>query len=58
VCTAQTATAGTVAQRDERRVEWLIMWTGSRARTGVLVCRRVIDECRRTTTGCPGSAPV
>jgi hypothetical protein len=45
-----------VALRDDRRVEWVIMWTGSHTRTGFLVCRRVIDECRRTTTGCPGLA--
>jgi hypothetical protein len=31
------------------------MRTGSYTRTGFLVSRRVIDECRRTTTGCPGS---
>ena len=30
--------------------------SAARTRTGFLVCRRVIDECRRTTTGCPGSA--
>jgi len=29
-----------------------------RARLGMLVSRRVIDECRRTTTGCPGPASV
>jgi len=54
VCTSGRARL--VALRDDRRVEWVIMWTGSRTRTGFLVCRRVIDECRRTTTGCPGLA--
>jgi len=29
-----------------------------RARLGMLVSRLVVDECRRTTTGCPGPASV